>query len=307
MQSSALAWRQLPSNQPESLYRKRRRPSDLALKAIINAAAALTVITLVGIIAYILFRGVPYLSWTFLSTPYSETNMNNRGILPMIINTLYMVVISLAIAAPVGIASAIYLTQYAKQGRLVKTIRFTTEILSGIPSIIFGLFGYTVFCILFRLGTSILAGALTMTICILPTIVRTTEESLLAVPPSYKEGAMALGAGKLRVVMGIVLPCAMPGVLTAVVLAMGRIVGESAALLYTSGLAYHMPGSGWENIVGHTLDSGRTLTLHLYQTAMQAATPDAFHVAFATASVLLILVFLLNVLAGVLSRVFKKG
>lgn len=292
---------------PESLYRKRRSPSDTVLKILINAAAVVTVLTLVGIIAYILVRGVPYLSWTFLSTSYSETNMQLRGILPMIINTLYMVVISLVIATPVGISSAIYLTQYAKQGKLVKTIRFTTEILSGIPSIIFGLFGYTVFCILFRLGTSILAGALTMTICILPTIVRTTEESLIAVPASYKEGAMALGAGKLRVVLGIVLPCAMPGVLTAVILAMGRIVGESAALLYTSGLAYNMPGAGWEGIAGHALDSGRTLTLHLYQTAMQAVTADAFNVAFATASVLLILVFLLNMLAGVLGRVLKKG
>lgn len=306
MQSNTATVQNTSFAAPESLYRKRTRPSDMVLKVLINAAAAITVITLVGIIAYILVRGVPYLSWTFLSTPYSETNMANRGILPMIINTLYMVVISLVIATPVGISSAIYLTQYAKQGRLVKTIRFTTEILSGIPSIIFGLFGYTVFCILFRLGTSILAGALTMTICILPTIVRTTEESLLTVPASYKEGAMALGAGKLRVVMGIVLPCAMPGVLTAVILAMGRIVGESAALLYTSGLAYNMPGSGWENIAGHALDSGRTLTLHLYQTAMQAVTPDAFDVAFATASVLLILVFLLNMLAGVLGKALKK-
>ena len=306
MQSNAAVMQEPRASMPESLYRKHTSPSDVILKVLIYAAAVITVLTLVGIIAYILIRGVPYLSWQFLSTPYSETNMEQRGILPMIINTLYMVVISLLISTPIGISSAIYLTQYARQGRLVKTIRFTTEILSGIPSIIFGLFGYTVFCILFRLGTSILAGALTMTICILPTIVRTTEESLLAVPSSYKEGAMALGAGKLRVIMGIVLPCAMPGVLTAVILAMGRIVGESAALLYTSGLAYNMPSGGWEGIAGHALDSGRTLTLHLYQTAMQAVTPDAFNVAFATASVLLILVFLLNMLASVLGKALKK-
>ena len=189
MQSNAAVMQESQAFVPESLYRKRRSPSDIILKVLIYTAAVITVLVLVGIIAYILIRGVPYLSWQFLSTPYSETNMDQRGILPMIINTLYMVVISLLISTPIGISSAIYLTQYARQGRLVKTIRFTTEILSGVPSIIFGLFGYTVFCILFRLGTSILAGALTMTICILPTIVRTTEESLLAVPSSYKEGA----------------------------------------------------------------------------------------------------------------------
>jgi phosphate transport system permease protein len=286
-----------------SLYIKHRRPKDTALKFLINAAAAVCVVTLLGIIGYILFNGIPYITWKFISTPYSETNDEWKGILPMIINTMYIVVITLLISAPVGISSAIYLTQYAKQGRLVKAIRFTTEILSGIPSIIFGLFGYTVFCILFRLQTSILAGCLTMAICILPTVIRTTEESLLAVPGSYKEGAMALGAGKLRVVLGIVLPCAMPGVLTAVVLAMGRIVGESAALLFTSGLSYNMPKGFWEQIFA----SGRTLTLHLYQTAREANSPDAMNIAYATAAVLLVLVFLLNRLAGLLSRTFRKG
>jgi len=286
-----------------SLYGKKKRSSDTVLKILINAAAAITVTTLLGIILYILFNGVPYISWSFISTAYSETNDKLKGILPMIINTMYIVVTTLLISAPIGISSAIYLTQYAKQGRLVKAIRFTTEVLSGIPSIIFGLFGYTVFCILFRLQTSILAGCLTMSLCILPTIIRTTEESLLSVPSNYKEGAMALGAGKLRVVMGIVLPCAMPGVLTAVILAMGRIVGESAALLFTSGLSYNMPKGFFQQIFA----SGRTLTLHLYQTAREAASPDAMHIAFATAAVLLILVFLLNRLAGLLSRALRKG
>lgn len=287
----------------QSLYSDKKRPSDLILTLLIYFAAGVTVCILIGIILYILINGLPYVSWEFLSSAYSENNEQLKGILPMIINTLYIVGITLLIATPIGISSAIYLTQYAKQGKLVRVIRFTTEVLSGIPSIIFGLFGYTIFCIMFRLGTSILAGCLTMTICILPTIVRTTEESLLSVPSSYKEGAMALGAGKLRVIMGIVLPCATPGVLTAVILAMGRIVGESAALLYTSGMAYNMP----KNFFSQILSSGRTLTLHLYQTAKQASTPDAFHIAFATASVLLILVFLLNLLAGWLSKVLKKG
>ena len=290
----------MPGN---SLYGKRKRPADAVLKFLINAAAALTVTALVGILLYILVNGVPYISWTFLSTAYSETDENLKGILPMIINTMYIVVITLLISAPIGISTAIYLTQYAKQGRLVKAIRFTTEVLSGIPSILFGLFGYTVFCILFRLQTSILAGCLTMSITILPTIIRTTEESLLSVPEAYKEGAMALGAGKLRVVMGIVLPCAMPGVLTAVILAMGRIVGESAALLFTSGLSYNMPRGFFRQIFA----SGRTLTLHLYQTAREASSPDAMHIAFATAAVLLILVFLLNRIAGLFSRALRKG
>ena len=286
-----------------SLYGKKKRSTDTVLKALINTAAAITVITLLGIIGYILVNGLPYISWRFISTPYSETKEELKGILPMIINTMYIVVITLLISAPIGISSAIYLTQYAKQGRLVKAIRFTTEVLSGIPSIIFGLFGYTVFCILFRLQTSILAGCFTMSICILPTIIRTTEESLLAVPSYYKEGAMALGAGKLRVVMGIVLPCAMPGVLTAVILAMGRIVGESAALLFTSGLSYNMP----KGFLSQIFASGRTLTLHLYQTAREASSPDSMHIAYATAAVLLILVFLLNRLAGLLSRLLRKG
>lgn len=290
----------MPGN---SLYGKRKRPADAVLKFLINAAAALTVTALVGILLYILINGVPYISWTFLSTAYSETDENLKGILPMIINTMYIVVITLLISAPIGISTAIYLTQYAKQGRLVKAIRFTTEVLSGIPSILFGLFGYTVFCILFRLQTSILAGCLTMSITILPTIIRTTEESLLSVPEAYKEGAMALGAGKLRIVMGIVLPCAMPGVLTAVILAMGRIVGESAALLFTSGLSYNMPRGFFRQIFA----SGRTLTLHLYQTAREASSPDAMHIAFATAAVLLILVFLLNRIAGLFSRALRKG
>ena len=286
-----------------SLYRKTRRPGDKALVFCIYLAAALTVCILVGIIGYILVKGVPHISWSFLSTSFSALDEGRNGILPMIINTLYIVVITLLIVTPIGIASAIYLTQYARQGKLVKTIRFTTEVLSGVPSIVFGLFGYTVFCVMMGMGYSILAGCLTMTICILPTIVRTTEESLLAVPESYKEGALALGAGKTRVVLGMVLPCAMPGILTAVILGMGRIVGESAALLFTSGIATNMP----DGVLSHVMSSGRTLTLHLYQTATEATDPAAFQIAYATAAVLLILVFILTRLAGLLSRVLRKG
>ncbi len=285
-----------------SLHRRHRRIKDGVLRGLIYLCAGLTVCILIGLIGYILAQGLPHISWNFLSTEYSARDKALQGILPMIINTLYIVVITLLIVTPIGLSAAIYLTQYARQGRLVKAIRFTTEVLSGVPSIIFGLFGYTVFCVMLGMGVSILAGCLTMAICILPTIIRTTEESLLAVPDSYKEGALALGAGKLRVVLGIVLPCAMPGVLTALILGMGRIVGESAALIFTSGMAYDMP----KEFFGHVLQSGRTLTLHLYQTASQATDPDAFHIAYATASVLLILVFLLNRLASLLSRVFNR-
>lgn len=291
-----------PAGTP-SLHRKHRRPLDGFLGALIVFCAVLTVAVLVGLIGYILVNGLPHISWDFLTGTYSARDESRRGILPMLINTLYIVVITLVIVTPIGLSTAVYLTQYARQGKLVRSIRFATEVLSGVPSVIFGLFGYTVFCQMLGLGTSILAGCLTMTICILPTIVRTTEESLLAVPNSYKEGAMALGAGRLRVVMGIVLPCAMPGVLTAVILGMGRIVGESAALILTSGLATGMP----KGTFSHILNSGRTLTLHLYQTAREAVEPDAFGIAFATAAVLLILVFILNRLAGLLSRALRKG
>ncbi len=291
----------------ESLYAKRRRPADTALKFLIYFAAAVTVTIVVGIILYILIEGIPHITWKFLSTSYSALDTSRQGILPMILNTLYIVILTLLISVPVGICSAIYLTQYARRGRLVRTIDFTTEVLSGIPSIIFGLFGYTVFCVLFRLQTSILAGSLTMAICILPTIIRTTEESLLSVPSSYKEGAMALGAGKLHVIGGIVLPCAMPGVLTGVILAVGRIVGESAALLFTSGLGFNMPNGGFAGAMTHIMESGRTLTLHLYTTAMDSTGPNTLNAAFATAAVLLIMVFLLNRLAGLLSKTLRKG
>ena len=220
----------------------------------------------------------------------------------MIINTLYVVLVTLLISTPIGIGCAIYLTQYAKQGKLVKAIRFTTEVLSGIPSIIFGLFGYSFFCILFNLQYSILAGCLTMALCILPTIIRTTEEAILAVPTSYKEGAMALGASKLRVIFGIIIPCSMPGILTAIILAMGRIVGETAALLFTVGISgFQLP----ENLFGHLFDQGCTLSLFLYKSAMEGK--DPIGVPYATAAVLLILVFLLNRIASLTAKLFKKG
>ena len=302
MSSNAAVLRGTAAEGSRSLYRKTSRPFDTLMKGLIWGAAIITVAVLIGILAYILINGIPHITWEFITSPYQQGTGEGatKGILAMIINTVYSVVITLLIATPIGIATAIYLTQYARQGRLVKVIRFTTETLAGIPSIIYGLFGYTVFVVMFGMGYSVLAGALTLTIMILPTIIRTTEESLKAVPASYQEGALALGAGKLRIVMGIVLPCAMPGVLTSVILAMGRIVGESAALIFTAGMGYEMPSG----VFSHIMESSRTLTVHLYQTAMLG---EPLQNSFATASILLIIIFILNRGAALAARAVKKG
>ena len=267
-------------------------------KALIWLSAIITVAIVAAILIYILGNGIPQINWTFLSTPYSPSG-KVQGILPMIINTLYMVVLTLLIATPLSLATSIYLTQYAKPGKMLRTIRFTTEILSGIPSILFGLVGFAVLSVTFKMGYSILAGALTMTVMVMPLIVRTSEEALLAVPGIYSEGALALGAGKLRMIRTILVPSAMPGILTAVILAMGRVVGESAALIFTLGMGYRMP----ESLLGHVMDSGRTLTLHLYTLFSTGLSMDQ---AFGTAAVLLILVFVLNLAANQLTKFFKK-
>ena len=281
-----------------SLYRRPKRVTDTILLVCLWLSALLTVGILFLILGYILINGVPHITWRFLSEPYFEST-DQKGILPMIINTFYLVFLTLLIATPIGLGTAIYLTQYARQGKIVRVIRFATETLAGIPSILYGLFGFALFVSFLRLSYSILAGALTLAVMVLPTMIRTTEESLKAVPKQYKEGALALGSGKLRVVFNMILPCAMPGVLTAVVLSMGRIVGESAALLFTSGLVTHLP----ENVLTHVLSSGRTLTLHLYQLAMRGESLDQ---TFATGSVLLIIVFLLNRLAQLLAGIARK-
>ena len=280
--------------QTNSLQRRPIRLKDSLLATLIWLGAAICVAILLLIIGYILYNGLPHVSWRFLSGKYMEST-DQKGILPMIVNTLYLIVMTLALAVPIGISTAVYLTQYARQGRLVRVIRFTTESLAGIPSIIYGLFGFALFVSLLDLGYSLLAGAMTLAIMVLPTMIRTTEESLLAVPQQYKEGALALGAGKLRAIFGIILPCAKQGILTAVILSMGRIVGESAALMFTSGLVTALPA----DVFGHALSSGRTLTLHLYQLAMRGESLDQ---TFATGSVLLIIVFVLNRLAKFLTR-----
>lgn len=289
-------------NKRESIYSKKSYIGDAILTFFIYFSAFACVFVLGFIIFYILSNGMKYITIDLLTKPYSENNEEMKGILPMIINTFYIIIITLIISVPIGISAAIYMTQYAKQSRLLRLIRFTTEVLSGIPSIIFGLFGFIIFCGMFRMGTSILSGCLTMTLCILPTIIRTTEESLLSVPEFYKEGALALGAGKFKVIMQIVLPCALPGIITSIILAIGRIVGESAALLYTSGMAYNMPN----DIFSHIMHSGRTLTLHLFRIAKQADTSDSLGIAFAISAILLILVFLINIMVTLPKRIIDK-
>lgn len=285
-----------------SIYSKNKQIGDMFLKFLIYFSAFICVFTLGFIIFYILLNGIKYITFDLLTTSYSENNDNLKGILPMIINTFYIVIITLLISIPIGVSSAIYMTQYAKKSKLLNIIRFTTEVLSGIPSIIFGLFGFIIFCGVFKLGTSILSGCLTMTLCVLPTIIRTTEESLMSVPDSYKEGALALGAGKAKVIMQIVLPCALPGIVTSIILAIGRIVGESAALLYTSGMSYSMP----KGIFSHIMHSGRTLTLHLFRIAKQADTPNSLGMAFAISAILLILVFLINIIVELPKKIMDR-
>ncbi len=289
-----------------SIFVKTKRKGDAVLSFLMYVSVILTIAITVIIIGYVLIRGVPHINARFISDTFSMIDPDKKGILPMLLNTVYITFITLAIAVPVGLGAAIYLTEYTRKGPLVKIINFTTEVLAGIPSIIFGLFGYTVFCILFNLKTSIIAGSLTMAVCILPTIIRTSQEALRSVPSVYKEGARALGAGKFRTIKDIQLPAAMPGIITGIILAIGRIIGESAALLFTSGLGFNMPDNGAAGAFMHIFESGRTLTLHLYSLAMDSSDPKAINTAFATGAVLLIFVFILNRLTDLFSKKIIK-
>ena len=243
----------------DSIYGKHVRTSDVILTGIIYGCAGIAMLLLVGILGYTFVRGIPNVSWEFLSTATS-TLKGTVGILGNIINTLYIVVITLLIATPIGVGSAVYLNEYAKPGRIVRAIEFTTETLSGIPSIIFGLFGMVFFGNTLGLGYSILTGALTLTLMILPLITRTTQEALKTVPDSYRHGALGIGATTWYMIRTILLPSAMPGILTGVILAIGRIVGESAALLFTAGSGYYLP----KNLISKIFESGGTMTIQLY-------------------------------------------
>lgn len=281
-----------------SLTVKKMRVSDTILRILIYISAIFSVLLLVGIIGYVFFKGIGTINWQFLTT-VTSTLKGTVGIAGNIVNTLYIIIITLIIATPIGIGSAIYLNEYAKPGRLVRAIEFTTETLSGIPSIIFGLFGMVFFGNALGLGYSILTGALTLTLMILPLITRNTQEALKTVPDSYRSGALAMGAAKWYMIRTILLPSAMPGIITGVILAIGRIVGESAALLFTAGSGYLLPKAGM-GLIDKIAQSGGTLTIQLYLSMSKAQ----YNVAFGIAAVLLIIVLGINFLTKYLARKF---
>ena len=271
-----------------------KHPFSGFLFLLVTLSALLTFAVLLFLIGYILAKGVPHLNLGLFAWEY---NTENVSLMPAMINTVVMTFLSLLIAGPLGIFSAIYLAEYAGKGnKLVAAVRTTAETLSGIPSIVYGLFGLLFFVTTLGWGYSILAGAFTLSIMILPLIMRTTEEALLAVPDSYREGAFALGAGRLRTVFRIVLPSAVPGILAGVILAVGRIVGETAALIYTAGTVAQVP----DNI----MSSGRTLAIHMYALSSEGLYTDQ---AYATAVVLLVIVIGINWLSGYVARKVGKG
>ena len=285
----------MTDNSMKSIYQKRTRIGDNILKVLIYLAAGVAIALLVGIMGYVFVRGLPQVSWQFLSTVQSSLK-GTFGILGNIINTIYIIVITLIIAAPIGIGSAIYLNEYAKPGKLVRTIEFTTEILSGIPSIIFGLFGMVFFGMTLKLGYSVLTGSFTLTLMVLPLITRNTQEALKTVPDSYRSGALGIGATKWYMIRTILLPSAAPGILTGVILSIGRIVGESAALLFTAGSGFQLP----KNLFGKLFESSGTLTIQLYLSMQKAKYDQAFGIAV----VLLIIVLVINLLTRFLTKRF---
>ena len=285
----------MTDNSMKSIYQKRTRIGDNILKVLIYLAAGVAIALLVGIMGYVFVRGLPQVSWQLLSTVQSSLK-GTFGILGNIINTIYIIVITLIIAAPIGIGSAIYLNEYAKPGKLVRTIEFTTEILSGIPSIIFGLFGMVFFGMTLKLGYSVLTGSFTLTLMVLPLITRNTQEALKTVPDSYRSGALGIGATKWYMIRTLLLPSAAPGILTGVILASGRIVGESAALLFTAGSGFQLP----KNLFGKLFESSGTLTIQLYLSMQKAKYDQAFGIAV----VLLIIVLGINLLTRFLTNRF---
>ena len=276
-----------------------RRFMDGLRMALIYLSIALVCALVLGMIGYIFFRGLPNITWELLSTTPS-VRADRIGILPDLLNTLYIVVMTVIIVLPLGVGAAIYLTEYATNKRLVNIIEFATETLSGIPSIIYGLVGMLFFVEFCSLRSSLIAGSLTLVILTIPTVIRTTQESLKTVPQSYREGALGLGAGKWHMIRTVVLPSSVDGIVTGCILAIGRVVGESAALLYTAGLAHNilMP---WEAVAPNT--PGATLTVAMYMYAKERGETE---VAFAIASILLILTFLINFAAKYAGKKLKK-
>ncbi len=281
-----------------SSFSTRRRLRIGLLRALMGVATALTAALVLFLIVYVLTKGLANITWELLSTKPSYLR-NRIGILPDILNTLYVIVATLAIVLPLGVGAAIYLTEYASNKKLVAVIEYAAETLSGIPSIIYGLVGMLCFCQFFGLQTSLLAGSLTLVIVNLPTIMRTVQESLKTVPQSYREGAFGLGAGKWRVIRTVVLPGCVDGVITGCILSIGRILGESAALLFTAGFAHALNGF-FEGLKS----AGSTLTVALY---MYAKVQGEFDVAFAIAAILMLLTILINTAATFVARYFRRN
>lgn len=272
----------------------KERPLSFIMMLLVVLSAAITIGILGFIIVYILVNGIPYLTPELFVWEYTS---DNCSMMPAIINTLIITILALALAIPFGIFSAIYLVEYAKKGnKITAIVRITAETLTGIPSIVYGLFGYVFFVIALKWDYSILAGACTLAIMVLPVIMRTTEEALMSVPDSYREGSFGLGAGKLRTVFKIILPSAIPGILSGVILSIGRIVGETAALMYTAGSVTEVAKS--------VFDSGRTLSVHMY-----SLSTEGLHInqSYATAVVLLFLVILINFVSGRIAKKIKKA
>ncbi len=278
---------------------KKRRINEIILYGLIYLCAAISVIILVGIIGYVLVKGLGTINIEFLTTVTSVLH-GTVGIAGNIVNTLYIIIITMIIATPIGIGSAVYLNEYAKPGKLVTIIEFATETLSGIPSIIFGLFGMMFFGQTLGLGYSLLTGSLTLILMVLPLITRNTQEALKTVPDSYRNGAIGLGAGKWHTIRTILLPSAMPGIITGVILAIGRIVGESAALLFTAGSGKALV-KGLGNLLPKIFQSGGTMTVQLY---LSATSEGDFDTAFGIAVTLLVVVFLINLGTKALARKF---
>lgn len=275
----------------------RRKAYILTMKWLMRICAGLTFGLVIFLIAYIFIKGVPGLSWDFVST-VPTIIPHHIGILPDILNTVYIVLASIIIVVPLGAGAAVYLTEYVKNKKVVGIIEYAAETLSGIPSIIYGLVGMLFFCEFLKMQTSLIAGALTLVIMNLPTVMRTTQESLKTVPQSYREGAFGLGAGKWRVIRTVVLPGCTDGIITGCILAVGRILGESAALLFTAGVAHSLNG-----IISGLQSSGATLTVALYFYAKEEGEFDA---AFAIAAILMLLTLLINLSAELVAKYFRR-
>lgn len=268
------------------LYLK-RKPTSLVLFLITCGSAVITAGIIIFLIGYILAKGIPHITPSLFSIKYTSENVS---LMPALITTIYITLLSLLLAVPLGIFSAIYLVEYSKQkSPVVKLVRTTTEVLAGIPSIVFGLFGYLIFVIFFKLGYSVISGSLTLAIMILPIIIRTTEEALLSVPKSYREASFGLGAGRLRTVFKAVIPSAISGIFSGIILSIGRIIGETAALIYTLGTATGIPET--------FLKGGRTLSVHIYALLNEGL---YYNQAYATAVILLLLVFIINSISAFL-------